>query len=298
MRNDCSIVRDILPLYIENMVSEETKTFVEEHLASCADCRTEAEKMKKPTEFIPDTNAAPLKKLKKKLLVKKVQTILFTAALVLAIVLSAVSVLTAPQYFSYSEDLFSVTENGNGNITMTFDDAVTGYTVSTYIDNDTGIEVYRISAWSTTWDRHFTKRGTQNVVLSSEKAIAVYYSQNSKAGDVFVYGTDPNPYGGTMALPRLILGQYFTIAFIIAVVLGVLLFINRKNETTRVWLERAFLLPVSYVIAHLCVKGIAMKSFSTQRDFFSIVLVAVLIYCALLFGANLYRLKKEEKEIR
>lgn len=37
MRNDCSIVRDILPLYIENMVSEETKAFVEEHLASCAD---------------------------------------------------------------------------------------------------------------------------------------------------------------------------------------------------------------------------------------------------------------------
>lgn len=298
MKNDCNIIRDILPLYIENMVSEETKGFVEEHLTLCADCRSEAEKMKKPAEFVADTDIAPLKNLKKKLLIKKVQTILFTTVLVFSIVLSVVSFLTAPQYFPYSDDLFSITENGNGSVTIAFDDTVTGYTFLKDTDNATGIEIYRINAWNTTWDLHFTKRETQNMVISLDKPIAVYYSQNSGAEDVFIYGTDLNPNGDTMTLPRLILGQYFTLAFIIAIVLGVLLFINRKNKTTKVWFERIFLLPVSYVVAHICIKGIAIKSFSTQRDVSIIVLVAILVYCAFLSGLSLYRLKKEEKEIK
>ena len=32
MRNECNIIRDILPLYIEDMVSAETAELVEEHL--------------------------------------------------------------------------------------------------------------------------------------------------------------------------------------------------------------------------------------------------------------------------
>ena len=32
MKNECSIVQDILPLYVEDMVSEDTAGFVKEHL--------------------------------------------------------------------------------------------------------------------------------------------------------------------------------------------------------------------------------------------------------------------------
>ena len=46
MRNECNIIRDILPLYVENMVSEDTSEFVKEHLESCPACRAELEKLK------------------------------------------------------------------------------------------------------------------------------------------------------------------------------------------------------------------------------------------------------------
>lgn len=295
MRKDCNIVGDLLPLYVEAMVSEDTRAFVEDHLASCAACRAEAETLKKPARFVADTDTAPLKNLKKKLLLQKVQAILFTAALALAIVVSVGAILTAPQYFAYAEDLFRVTENGDGGVTIAFDDAVTGYSLSKYLDAETGIEVYHISAWNTIWDLRFARRGAQNLVLPANQTTAVFYAQNNGAEDVFVYGTDPNPGGGTMALPRLFLGTYFMIALVTAMVLGVLLFFKRKNEAAAAWCARAFLLPVAYVTAHLCVKGAAMQSFSAQRDFFSIVLVAILLYCASLLGINLYRLKKERK---
>ena len=93
MKNECSIIRDILPLYVENMVSEDTSEFVKEHLESCPACRAELEKLREPvevqTEPQPDMDAAPLKRLKKALLMKKVQTILCTAAVLLALALPA-----------------------------------------------------------------------------------------------------------------------------------------------------------------------------------------------------------------
>lgn len=46
MKNECSYVRDVLPLYLEGMVSEETSAFVKEHIENCPECAKEFEDMK------------------------------------------------------------------------------------------------------------------------------------------------------------------------------------------------------------------------------------------------------------
>lgn len=46
MEKECSFVRDVLPLYFENMVSEDTAGFVRGHLENCPECAAELEKMK------------------------------------------------------------------------------------------------------------------------------------------------------------------------------------------------------------------------------------------------------------
>ncbi len=45
MKNECFVVRDLLPLYAEKMLSCETSEFVEEHISCCADCAAEFEKL-------------------------------------------------------------------------------------------------------------------------------------------------------------------------------------------------------------------------------------------------------------
>lgn len=50
MKNECSVVRDILPLYLENMVSDETGAFVKEHLENCPKCAAEFEALKDSTK--------------------------------------------------------------------------------------------------------------------------------------------------------------------------------------------------------------------------------------------------------
>ncbi len=59
---DCGIVKDLLPLVAEQLASEESTAFVEEHLNVCEDCRKAYEEMKAPVEADP---AAPLKTVKK-----------------------------------------------------------------------------------------------------------------------------------------------------------------------------------------------------------------------------------------
>ena len=49
MKDECSVVRDILPLYLENMVREETGEFVREHLEHCPECAAELEALKAGT---------------------------------------------------------------------------------------------------------------------------------------------------------------------------------------------------------------------------------------------------------
>ena len=68
MKNECSIVRDLLPLYAEDMLSPETSEFVAEHLKGCDGCREEFERTKELEPAHCDvSDAAPLKLIRKRL---------------------------------------------------------------------------------------------------------------------------------------------------------------------------------------------------------------------------------------
>ena len=95
MRNECNIVRDILPLYVEDMVSQDTASFVEEHLESCTKCREELAELKKSTEIadmgrsVPVNyvnEAAPLKAVKKRL--RRTQMLMILLSFVVTVILT------------------------------------------------------------------------------------------------------------------------------------------------------------------------------------------------------------------
>ena len=72
MKNECSYVKDILPLYYEGMVREETAEFVKEHLALCEECRKRFAEMQYDSDIDalqnkPNENQAePIRKFKRK----------------------------------------------------------------------------------------------------------------------------------------------------------------------------------------------------------------------------------------
>ena len=69
---NCNIIKDILPLYVDGVVSDDTKEMVEEHLEHCDECKKEVKLMKQEI-FIPAEKEAHLiKGFKKRLRNKKI----------------------------------------------------------------------------------------------------------------------------------------------------------------------------------------------------------------------------------
>lgn len=69
------MIRDLLPLYVEDMVSEETAEHINEHLATCEECKAELERLKEGAELtaieekpaVRVDSAKPFKKIVKKI---------------------------------------------------------------------------------------------------------------------------------------------------------------------------------------------------------------------------------------
>lgn len=74
VKKECNIVKDLLPLYTENMVSKETAQYIEEHLHDCTECQAELAELKEEgklskIEAVATTseNNKPFKKMMKRL---------------------------------------------------------------------------------------------------------------------------------------------------------------------------------------------------------------------------------------
>ena len=99
---NCNIIRDILPLYLDDVVSDETKQMVEEHLQSCASCRAEASAMKKDV-ILPASKtqrlaeAKVIKGIRTKIFRKKVIVSAVTVAAVLAVAAGVYALLVLPR---------------------------------------------------------------------------------------------------------------------------------------------------------------------------------------------------------
>lgn len=309
MKNECSIVCDLLPLYAEDMVSEDTAEFVKEHLGNCPTCRAELEKLRKPVQpvaaqHVPDIDAEPLKRLKKALLMEKVQAILCTAAVLLALMLSGLSFLTAPEYFAYSQELVTVTEGANGEATISFSSEITNYKLQRIADPADKQTVYHLEVWTCAWDRMFSKPSAQDVTVKPENGheLLIYFTQfinqSSSNSAVCIYGEIEPDSGGWMALPGLSMGYWLAINIVLLVILGVIWLNLRKKEKPRRLVERLILIPIAYMLGHLCVLGFHTLSYSEWRDAQMILAIGILFYCAMLLALSIFYSRKELRDMR
>ena len=107
MKITCDVIQDLMPSYIDGILSEDSKALVEEHMGTCQECRKMLEIMKEEqgkeqAQMISSVasgaqrrageaentgSAAALKKIRKKLLVRRVLTA--TVAVILTLIVAA-----------------------------------------------------------------------------------------------------------------------------------------------------------------------------------------------------------------
>lgn len=63
MKKQCNIIRDLMPLYLDEVVSEESKKLVEDHLPSCLECQHYLEDLKLELDVEKESDVNVIKKL-------------------------------------------------------------------------------------------------------------------------------------------------------------------------------------------------------------------------------------------
>lgn len=167
MKISCEIVKDLLPLYYDDVCSNESRTTVEEHLLQCDTCKIYLDSIN--SEFIQtnDEKVAEqaksniLKRIKKKLLRKNVMISAISVICAIAILLGGFSLIFHRQVpIPYHNGLVSVKVGDNGMLDVSFngDDYYCSYEWIATIEKD-GIKqhVAYIYYTDTLWTKKFSK---------------------------------------------------------------------------------------------------------------------------------------------
>ena len=336
MDKTCSIVQDLLPLYEEDMLREETKEFVNGHLAQCAACRAELDALKADVKPAP-VSAQPLRDLKRQLRHKKLTAVLLAVTLALTLATAGFAYLTAPQYLPYSETEWAISRSpraladgsaadglsdlsGAESISVSLLVPVSGAEVTNTQDPNSGKTIYFITAWRTpldTWRGAFDESGAGHTVEQVQReadALQGVLAKVESARTLFTLdatnctavcyspnnGQDDVLLCGSMNGGVISLPRlalgYYVLLSFTLLITLSIAFFLCRRKKAGKALGHLALIPACYLTGHLLVKGFVTTSYQMQRDFSLIVLTAALLYAAALLAGTLLRQRRDAAE--
>ena len=321
---NCGIIRDLLPLYAEDICGEETKLAVEEHLKGCANCRARLEDMK-ASDSAALISALPHKAVSKKIKKNQFRLIALAVCAVMFMVVGYMGRTAQPKPVPYSEDFkFSITRDENGDILLTYDDSLIPFSVEGQEDSyerSDPIYVYsvffekaeerfpaqqsRIRYWDLPWkeadsaSEPLATLQPNQLRLSGhgDRDVKIYYA-NPDSAAVLLYADPDFGMGdsyGIAFLPRLAQNYYlFMMGFVfLALALLSLIFkLFKKTKASRVFLYISFF-PLSYVISHFAVKGTSNISWDILLDLRYILIAAAFASASMILTAAHVRTRRQ-----
>ena len=143
MNISCDIIRDILPLYAEDMVSDATKEMVEEHIAVCDGCVKELETLRKGSVAM-EAGARALNRVKHGIRRRRLLAVLAVFLFAATLLTGGALLLDAQIFMSADEAVKEVIVVGD-TVKIVWDDRVIGTSAQTNMQDDGN---YTVTAWS------------------------------------------------------------------------------------------------------------------------------------------------------
>lgn len=295
MKTPCGVIRDLLPLYAENLACGESCDLIREHLDECESCSGYLKSLQSPIGVAAAASSAgSLKMVRNGIRSRKTAAVLLAALLVFTAMLTAFSHIVKPDYISYKDSGITLTEAENGEVYARFSGGATSCKVLKFTDEGNR-RVVEIEAWTSLWDKILGKAAPSALVFSSaDRADVVYYCDLSSEADnmTVVFGTAAEE--NSLVLSRLVPGYYFAAALAAAVLLGIACLVFRKNAKLGLACRYLFAAPLSYALGHLIITT-GFASFNSTGDFILNCAAALAIYGILLSGAYLLRQRMRDK---
>ena len=304
MKIPCAMIRDLLPLYAEKMVEPETESLIRKHLEDCSDCRQKLSGIETKIEETVDT-AKPLQALKREIRKRRWFAALIAALCVFIVVYTCFYHVNEWKLVPWEEGLIEVVgteerpygevsgqdsdygESGGPTVealVVKVDSRINGTRETMFRDED-HTETVLLQGWTSNRNGNFVRDYNEMVFYPVPDRL-IYESEHNQK---LLWGEPLN--GGVETLPRLALGYYVILAAILAAVSGITWFCLRRNDKS--WIVRqAFFAPVSYLGAHILIKGFHTLSYFMEHDFLSILFITIALYALLSLAWQVFLQRK------
>lgn len=143
----CDIIRDLLPLYAEDMVSHDSRKLVEEHLCNCDSCRAVLRELQKEAPVPMETAPESLSKVKKNIRRRRMLSVMAAVMTVLTLASLVITWLFAPFQLTMEQALDDFYIREDGAVVLDYSPYVIGRSLSGWDEN------WFIHQYSTRYDK-------------------------------------------------------------------------------------------------------------------------------------------------
>lgn len=136
MNITCNIIKDLLPLYAEDMVSEDSKALVDDHLCSCDSCTKELAELKKAPKVPVEVETTSLKRVEDTIRKKKLLTAVTAVMTLVAVLVTGTIFLMTPVYLTAQQAIEGVELREDGGLAIDYAGGIMGYGSTSFGSED------------------------------------------------------------------------------------------------------------------------------------------------------------------
>lgn len=205
MNISCNVIRDILPLYAEDMVCEETKALVDEHLCGCDECTKELGRLKKKEAIPVSVDTAPMEHIRKTIWKRQILTTVCVILTILSLMWTGTVYMTAPIYLPAEKAIEGVELREDGGLAVDYANGVSA--MSSYYGADKDICIIAVTTRGYLRNGVKTEKKLQAMTPEERedyyKSVATHTGELTQADydrleNVIVYNTFQNENGASL----------------------------------------------------------------------------------------------------
>lgn len=301
MKVSCDIIKDLLPLYAENMVSDDSRAMVEEHLCECQDCKEWLSNLRQlqTAPAVPaDTDTSSIQRVGNAIKKRRWTAVAFAALLALTVSFGLYLFMNHRQYVPLEDAVVEVTETED-RVEVKFSNDIANINAVWKPWSDSEGETVFLIGYNTRWDIITNaNRGREGYTFSSPKedlARIFYEGVPAGASNTVIWGAPAEAI--LVSIPRMAMRFYFLIAIVMGTVLmipGIAL----RRKKAGVFLLSGGTFFWCYALCSFLISGGDWRVYydiNFTVHFLSNVLLAVLFWLTLLTGSKLWKISKRDQ---
>ena len=122
----CDIIRDLLPLYAEDMVSEDSKKMVDAHLCTCDPCTKQLGILKKAAQIPIEVETKSLKRVGDTIRRRRILTVVTALLTVLTLIVTGIVFMMTPIFLESWDAIEGIELREDGGLAIDYAAGITG----------------------------------------------------------------------------------------------------------------------------------------------------------------------------